>query len=69
MDPTRPSPAPERLALLLLAASAVVPALAVAPGHWADRVAFVLYREPKWAALSVLGWAFLAAWAWAHRRT
>ncbi|MEM1182585.1 MAG: O-antigen ligase family protein [Acidobacteriota bacterium] len=62
-----PVPSP-RLARALLMTLAVAPALAVLPGRWGDHIAFVLYREPKWAVLSVLGWAFLAAWAWDHRR-
>ncbi len=48
----------------LLAATVVLPALAFAYGTEGGRVAFVLYREPKLAAVQVLGWTLLAALAW-----
>lgn len=51
----------------LLAALVVLPALAVLPAVHGGRVIYVLYREPKQTLISVLGWALLVAWAWAHR--
>ena len=58
-----------------LAAVVVLPALAVLPvAHGADtqgtggEVLYVLYREPKQALISLLGWALLCVWAWRHRR-
>ncbi|HLE84565.1 MAG TPA: O-antigen ligase family protein [Thermoanaerobaculia bacterium] len=52
----------DRLLLALLLATIAVPPLAVLWGVEGG-VAFTLYREPKLAALQVLGWTFVAAFA------
>jgi hypothetical protein len=48
----------------LLFATVVAPALVFLYGKWDGQVAFVLYREPKLAAMQILGWSLLAALAW-----
>ncbi|MCB1036145.1 MAG: O-antigen ligase family protein, partial [Acidobacteria bacterium] len=53
----------------LLAALVVLPALAFAFGLEDGHVAFVLYREPKRLAISLLGWVFVVAAAWRLRPT
>jgi O-antigen ligase len=50
----------------LLFATVVAPALVFLYGTWDGQVAFVLYREPKLAAMQILGWSLLAALAWSR---
>ena len=47
-----------------------LPALAVGWGSIDQKLAFVLYREPKLIILSILGWLLLAtlAWSWKSDR-
>ncbi len=54
----------DRLLYLLLVAVVVAPALAFVAGFRGGRCTFVLYREPKLAALQVLGWTFLILLWW-----
>ncbi len=67
-DPSAETPAAvapgDRLLYLLLVAVVVVPALAFVAGSRGGRFTFVLYREPKLAALQVLGWTFLIVLWW-----
>lgn len=52
----------------LLATSIVVPALAISWGTLNGRLAYILYREPKLIALTVLGWSLVSAFLWCHWR-
>jgi len=52
----------------LFAVLVLVPPLAVIPGFGPEGLLFVLYREPKLAAVRILGWAFLAALVLVHGR-
>ncbi len=58
----------QRWLLGWLALVVAAPAIAWLYGTRRGEVTFVLYREPKLVAAAVLGWTFLAAWAWAKRR-
>jgi hypothetical protein len=51
----------------LLAATVALPVLAFAFGTRQGQVAFVLYREPKLAAIQILGWALLGVLFWTCR--
>ncbi len=50
----------------LLMATIVVPALTFVSATREGRLIFVMYREPKLAAIQILGWLFLVLWCW-HR--
>ncbi|NJL29936.1 MAG: hypothetical protein HC897_19590, partial [Thermoanaerobaculia bacterium] len=56
----------DRLLLAMLAAFVALPLFVVVPGFADGRIAFVLYREPKLAAIGILGWLFLACFAARH---
>jgi O-antigen ligase len=63
---TPPQPLPRWLRALL-GATAALPALAIFPGRRAGSMVYVLYREPKLAAVQILGWSALAALFWVCR--
>ncbi len=52
---------------VLLLLTVVVPALVISWGFENGRLAFVLYREPKLIAVSILGWSLVSAWLWKFR--
>lgn len=51
----------------LLAAAVALPILAFLFGTRQGEVTFVLYREPKLAAIQILGWSLIGCWVWGHR--
>lgn len=53
----------------LLAATIIVPALAILPGIPDGQVVFTLYREPKLCAVQILGWTLLILVLWLRRRS
>ena len=52
---------------ILLFLTVAVPALTVSWGFVDGRLAFVLYREPKLIAITILGWTLVSAWLWRFR--
>ncbi len=53
----------------LLALTISAPAYAILVGLHEGRALFTLYREPKFAAVQILGWIFLLALVWRKRRS